>query len=432
MFASTHSPAGAPAVQPETPQEGLNLQIERYARLIVRKGVALQPGQELVVSAPVERADFTRTVVRAAYQAGSKHVTVIWHDDAITRENYLNVELEYFMHTPLWQREQLNSLAEDGAAFLFLEGTDPSALTGVDPAKPAAASRARNSECKAFRSGLDFGRNTWCIAGVPVAGWATKVFPTMPQDAAVLRLWREILCVARASGQDPEAEWDAHNLTFEKNKHLLNTYAFDALHYRSSNGTDLTLGLNRGGIWEGGAARTVDGVSYFPNIPTEEVFTTPDRNRAEGIVFSAMPLVHAGQIVQDFWLRFDHGRVVEYGAKGGYEVLKQIIETDEGATHLGECALIAKETPIRQSGILFYNTLYDENASCHLALGMGFPECIARGLSMSNDELLAHGINQSHTHVDFMIGTDDLCIEGITADGTRVPVFTNGTWSWKD
>ena len=410
---------------------GLSLQLDRYARLIVRRGVALQPGQELVLSAPVERADFARRVVRAAYELGAKHVTVLWGDDGIDRLTYENVPLEYFEHTPSWKREQLDSLAADGAAFLFLEGRDPSALSGVDPAKPAAASRARNSECKVFRSGLDFGRNTWCIAGVPVVAWATKVFPGLSDDEAVLRLWREILCVARSSGADPEAEWDAHNATFEKNKGLLNGYAFDSLHYRASNGTDLTIGLNHGGIWEGGAARTVNGVSYFPNIPTEEVFTTPDRTRADGMVFSAMPLVHAGQIVRDFWLRFENGRVVEYGAKGGYEVLKQIIETDENASRLGECALIAKETPIRQSGILFYDTLYDENASCHLALGMGFPECLEGGFEMTSDELVEHGVNQSHTHVDFMIGTDDLSVTGVTSTGEEVPVFVDGTWAWK-
>jgi aminopeptidase len=424
------------AIQREDPPvgegEGLQLQLDRYARLIVRRGVALQPGQELVLTAPVERADFARKVVRAAYEAGAGHVTVLWADDEVTRLTYQNVDVEYFRHTPSWKREQLDSLAEAGAAFLFLEGQDPSALAGVDPAKPAAASRARNSECKAFRSGLDFGRNTWCIAGVPIAAWAKTVFPDLATDEAVLRLWREILCVARASGSDPESEWDAHNAAFERNKSLLNGYAFDSLHYRASNGTDLTVGLNRGGVWEGGAATTVGGISYFPNIPTEEVFTTPDRTRADGIVFSAMPLVHAGQIVRDFWLRFEGGRVVEYGAKGGYEVLKQIVDTDENACRLGECALIAKETPIRQSGILFYDTLYDENASCHLALGMGFPECLAGGLEMTKEQLVEHGVNQSHTHVDFMIGTDDLSVTGVTPAGEEVPVFVDGTWAWAE
>ncbi|WP_077598572.1 aminopeptidase [Olsenella urininfantis] len=411
--------------------EGLSSQIDGYAELLVRKGAVIEKGQELVVQSPVECADFARRVVREAYACGAGHVTVIWADDAMTRMEYENVGLEYFKHTPSWKVEQLNSLAEKGASFLFLEGRDPSALDGIDPAKPAAASRARNVECGSFRNGMDFGRNVWCIAGVPVRAWAGKVFPDSSADEAVYRLWELILQVARASGEDPQAAWETHNATFEKNKRQLNEDAFDSLRYRSSNGTNLLVGLNKGHIWEGGAARTVSGTAFFPNIPTEEVFTTPDCRRATGIVHSAMPLVHAGQIVDDFWLRFEEGRVVEYDAAVGKDVLTHILETDENARRLGECALISKNTPIRQSGVLFFDTLYDENASCHLALGMGFPECLEGGLDMDKDALFAHGVNQSATHVDFMIGADDLSIMGLSADGKETPVFENGQWAWE-
>lgn len=411
--------------------KALSERLDRYARLLVRKGCAIHQGQELVLSAPVERADFARRVVSVAYAAGAGHVTVIWTDDAITRLTYENVATSFFEVTPSWKVEQLNTLAEQGAAFLFLEGTDPNILRGVDPAKPATDARARNTQCTSFRNGMDFGRNVWCIAGVPVAAWACQVFPNLSESEAVYRLWLAILETSRASGEDPESAWETHNASFEEAKRFLNSRHFDALHYVASNGTDLMVGLTDAHVWNGGAARTQDGVAFFPNIPTEEVFTSPDRMRTSGVVHSAMPLIHHGNTIRDFWLRFEGGRVVEFDAQQGREVLRHIIETDENACRLGECALISKNTPIRQSGILFYDTLYDENASCHLALGMGFPECLKGGVSLDKEGLLACGVNQSAAHVDFMIGTDDMHIVGVGADGTETDVFVNGQWVWE-
>lgn len=409
----------------------LSDQIDLYANLLVRKGVSLGEGQELVVQSPVECADFTRRVVEHAYRVGAGHVTVIWKDDVVSRLTYEHCDLSFFERTPSWQVEQLNSLAEAGAAFLFLEGQDPSILKGIDPAKPAAASKARNVECRTFRDGLDFGRNAWCIAGVPVEAWAREVFPELSPAEALYRLWVLILEVSRADGDDPESAWETHNASFEKNKRFLNQRGFSALRYESSNGTNLVVGLPEGHLWEGGSGRTQDGVTFFPNIPTEEIFTSPDRMRAQGTVFSTMPLVHAGQVVRDFWFKFEDGRVVDYGAEQGAEVLRSIIETDEGSCRLGEVALVSKNTPIRQSDTLFYDTLYDENASCHLALGMGFPECLEGGTSLGKEELLARGMNQSAAHVDFMMGADDLDVYGICDDGTEVQVFANGQWAWE-
>ena len=411
--------------------EALSDQLDRYATLLVRKGAAIKPGQELVLQAPVERADFVRRVVAAAYRAGAGHVTVLWGDDEVSRLTYENVDIDWFRTVPAWEREQLNSLAEAGAAFLFLDGSDPAALKGIDPAKPATRRKARNEQCKSFRDGMDFGRNMWCIAGVPVAAWARTVSPDLSEAEAVYRLWVAILSTSRADGDDPESAWETHNASFEKKKRFLNERRFDALRYRSSNGTDLVVGLAKNHIWDGGAGRTQSGVVFFPNIPTEEVFTSPDRNRADGIVHSALPLAHGGQLIRDFWLRFEGGRVVEFGAAEGEDVLRQIIEADEHSASLGECALISKNTPIRQTETLFFNTLFDENASCHLALGMGFPECVKGGLDMNKDELLAAGINQSVVHVDFMIGTDDMDIWGVAEDGTETPVFVNGQWAWE-
>lgn len=411
--------------------DALDEQLDLYANLLVKKGVAIRAGQELVLQAPVERADFARRVVAAAYRAGAGHVTVIWRDDVVSRLEYENVETVWFKQTPAWKIEQMNLLAEAGAAFLFLEGSDPAAFKGIDPAKPAVAAHARNTQCNVYREGLDFGRNAWCIAGVPVLAWAKEVFPDYSDAEAVYRLWRLILSTARADGEDPEAAWETHDASFKKTKRFLNTQRFDALRYEASNGTNLTIGLTTGHLWDGGAGRLVDGTTYFPNIPTEEVFTSPDRMRADGIVYSAMPLVHAGQVVRNFWLRFEAGRVVDFDAEQGCEVLRHIIETDENSCRLGECALVSKNTPIRQSRTLFYDTLYDENASCHLALGTGFPECVEGGLDADKEGLLALGVNQSSTHVDFMIGTDDLNIWGIAADGTETPVFVNGQWPWE-
>lgn len=409
---------------------GLQRQIEQYAELAIHKGVALKTGQELVVSVPVECADFARLLVRKAYAAGAGHVTVLWTDDEITRLEYENKELEFFEKVPAWKREQLNTLAEDGAAFLMVRGTDPNALVNIDPNKPATRARAYGMQCKTYRDGLDFGKNVWCIIGAPVTAWAKMVFPEVSEYEAKYRLWDAILVAARATGPDPQAEWERHNATFEKNKRLLNGYAFDSLHYWSSNGTDLHVGMNPGHIWMGGAVRSVDGTVFFPNIPTEETFTSPDCNRINGVVHAVLPLVYAGHVVEDFWLRFEDGCVVEYDAARGRDVLQSILKTDERACRLGECALIAKDTPIRQSGLLFYDTLYDENASCHLALGTGFPECVANGFNMSKEELVSHGVNQSHTHVDFMIGADDLEVTGTTTNGDHTPIFVDGRWAW--
>ena len=405
--------------------------LRRYAELLVRRGVALQPGQELVLSAPVEGASFARVVAREAYAAGAGHVTVNWADDQLSRLEYESCPVEAFETLPAWKAEQLNSLAEQGACFLWLDGSDPDALVGVDPAKPAARAKASHTQCARYRRGLDFGENAWCIGGVAVAAWARKVFPGRSDEEATYRLWTAILDAARVVDDDPESEWETHDAALAKSKRLLNDARYDALRYTSGNGTDLTIGLTARHVWEGGAARTRAGVAFFPNMPTEEVFTTPDRNRADGVVHSVLPLVHNGAVIRDFWLRFERGQVVDYHAEQGEEVLRHILETDEGARHLGECALISKNTPIRQSGLLFYSTLYDENTSCHLALGMGFPDCLEGGVDMTKEELLAAGVNESATHVDFMIGADDLNVWGVAADGTQTPVFEHGQWTWE-
>ncbi len=410
---------------------GLEKHIDAYAQILVSQGLNVKEGQEVVIQAPVETYEFARRVVDKAYQAGAGHVTLMYSDDQEAKLTYNACDLEFFEKVPEYRRLEMDTLAEDGACFLFLTGRDPSVFEDVDPAKMAKSRIAFNAAAKVFRSGLDMGRNVWCIAGVPQEGWAKKVFPDDSVDEAMYKLWRSILYVSRVLNGDSDEAWQTHNAAFKKNLRFLNEKKFDSLRYSSSNGTDFTVGLCENHIWEGGAATTVDGHKFFPNVPTEEVFTTPDRMRCEGVVYSALPLVHAGSIINNFWIKFEGGKVVDFDAQQGKEQLRHIIETAENADRLGEVALVSKNSPIRESGILFYETLYDENASCHLALGMGFPECLEGGLDMSEEELLAAGVNQSHTHVDFMIGSDDLTITGIDKNGEETRVFVNGQWVWE-
>lgn len=403
--------------------------LEAYARLIVEAGCNLQPGQELYLTSSVETAAFARRITRIAYKRGARHVTVRYTDEQISRMHYDNCAIEVFETMPEWAALLNNSMARDGAAILSIISDDPEAMTGIDPAKAVANARAAHAACKEFYDALDFGRNVWCIAGAASPAWARKVFPDAPEQEAVERLWEAIFTTARADADDPIAAWEAHRNSFAARTALLNEQRFCTLRYRNAQGTDLTVGLPAKHLWNGGGDTTVGETPFFPNIPTEEIFTTPDRLRANGTVTSALPLVHNGTLIDNFSITFENGKVIDYAAEQGLDTLRSIIETDEGSCRLGEVALVPYDSPIRQTGILFYNTLYDENASCHLALGQGFPDCYEGGVGMDAEELLEAGVNKSAAHVDFMIGTEDLSIEGIRADGTVVPVFENGNWS---
>lgn len=407
----------------------LENELRKYARLLVRTGCALKPGQELLLTAPVEAASFTRLVVEEAWNAGAGAVTVEWTDDTISRLHYLHAPQSAFEKVPDWKALQRNGAAQRGAAILSLDGDDPDGMAGIDPSRFTAWTRAVHRDCKAFYDGMDLGRNVWCIAGAATPAWAKKVFPDVSEAEAVEKLWRAILSTARADVPDPATAWSNHSAAFQRRVKLLNDRQFQSLRYSSASGTDFTVGLNRNHIWAGGGAETVDGTWFFPNMPTEEIFTTPHRDLADGIVYSALPLNYNGGLISDFWIRFEQGKAVDCGAKVGLDLLKSILAVDEGATHLGEVALVPHASPIAESGILFYSTLYDENAACHLALGKGFPECVEGGLEMDEAALKEHHVNLSATHVDFMIGTADLSITGILADGTEIPVFQNGNWA---
>lgn len=403
--------------------------LQTYARLLIRTGCALRPGQEVLLTAPVEAAPFARMVAAEAWEAGASAVTVEWVDDTISRLKYLHAPAAAFDKVPDWLSVQRNGVAERGGVILSLDGDDPDGMAGIDPSRFTAWARAVHRDCKAFYDGMDLGRNVWCIAGAATPKWAKKVFPGLPEAQAVEKLWQAILSTARADGPDPAQAWADHSAAFRRRVELLNAKQFDALHYTAANGTDFTVGLNKNHVWAGGGAETVDGTWFFPNMPTEEIFTSPHRDRADGIVHSALPLNYNGSLISDFWVRFEQGAAVDCGAAQGLELLKSILAIDEGAKRLGEVALVPHASPIAQSGILFYSTLYDENAACHLALGKGFPECVKGGLEMDEAALRDHHINLSATHVDFMIGTADLNITGILPDGTEVPVFRDGNWA---
>jgi aminopeptidase len=407
----------------------LNLKLKNYAQLVVRSGCNLQPGQELFLRVDTDCVEFARLLTAAAYEVGARHVTVSISDEKIARLHYDHCALEIFETVPEWAALLNNSMAREGAAVLMVTSSDPMAMVGIDPAKPVASQRATHVACKEFYDKMDTGRLVWCIVGAAAPGWARHVFPDLPIEEAMGRLWEAIFTTVRLDAADPVAAWDAHRASFVERCKWLNEQRFDRLRYRNSLGTDLTVGLNPAGIWKGGGDVLVDGTPFFPNMPTEEIFSTPDRLRAEGIVYSSLPLVHNGALIEDFWMRFEDGRVVESQARTGDEVLKSIFSVDENAARLGEVALVPYSSPIRQANILFYNTLYDENASCHLAVGLGFPDCLEGGVDMSEEELLAAGVNKSATHVDFMIGSADLMITGIKADGSEVPVFIDGEWA---
>jgi aminopeptidase len=404
--------------------------LEAYAKLIIQGGCNLKQGQELLLSISTDCVEFARLLTEEAYRAGARHVTVRFGDEKIARLHFENCALEVFETFPEWQALLNNSLAREGAAVLSIISEDPLALTGVDQNKLVANARASHTACKEFYDGIDQGRVVWCIAGAAAPAWAEHVFPKLIPSEALEALWEAIFKTTRVDTPDPQAAWTQHRASFNERKAWLNAQRFDALRYTNKLGTDLTIGLNKRGVWQGGGDVTTDGTEFFPNMPTEEIFTTPDRLRADGVVYSSMPLVHHGSLIEDFSLTFKDGRVTSCDAQVGKDVLEAIFAVDEDAARLGECALVPWTSPIRASGILFYNTLYDENASCHLAVGQGFPDCLEGGQEMDEDALKDAGVNKSATHVDFMIGTEDLRIVGTKADGTEALIFSEGEWAF--
>ncbi len=400
-----------------------------YARLLVRVGLNVQKGQRLVISSPVECAYFARMCAKEAYEAGCREVVMNWHDDAMARLKYLYADDEIFDQVPLWRRHFFNDYALEGAAYLAISASDPENFKGVDSQRIIRAQRASGKALKDFDRLQMCSGFPWCIASIPIPSWAKTVFPGEGEAEAMEKLWEAIFKAVRISGDGKAVErWQEHLSTLHARLEKMNALRFKSLHYTNSLGTDLTVELPEGHIWEAGNDVTLSGQTYIANIPTEELFTSPLRTGVNGVVYSSMPLVNDGAIVDGFHFVVKDGKIVECHAEKGEEELKAAISVDEGASYFGEVALVPYDSPISNQKILFYNTLFDENAACHIAFGEAYP-CLEGGQKMTKEELKARGLNDSITHVDFMIGTADLSIVGTTHDGREVPVFVNGNFA---
>lgn len=402
--------------------------LEKYAELVIRKGVNLQENQRLMINAPIEGAEFVRIAVRKAYELGAKDVHINWSDDELTLLKYQNVPDEVLQTVPDWQVQLYDWIAEGDGAVLSIHATDPDLLKDVDPSRVSMASKASGEALKNFREYTMNDRITWTVISIPTTKWAQKIYPDETGERAVELLWKEIIRIVRADKADPVAAWDEHNAVLAKANDILNEKAYEKLVFTAP-GTNLEIELPKGHIWKGGSAISEKGTEFNPNIPTEEAFTMPHKYGVNGTVTSTKPLNYGGSLIDNFTLTFKDGEVVDYKAEVGQDVLQHLLETDSGSKRLGEVALVPHESPISQSGLIFYNTLFDENASCHVALGKAYPTNIEGGSEMNESELDAHGVNDSLAHVDFMIGSEELNIDGVQADGTTEAVFKNGTWA---
>lgn len=403
--------------------------VQVYAEVILKVGLGLRSGQRVLIRAPIECAPMVRILVEKAYLDGARHVDVAWNDDALTLTRFLHAPRDSFDIFPAWQAQALNDSAERADAVLSIFATDPELLAGQDPALISVVEKTRQLALIPFLRKVGSNELNWSIASVPITKWATHVFPGVTRAEAFDRLWNAIFRAARINEEDPFAAWEEHNAGLDRRCKQMNERQYAALRYRGP-GTELTIGLPAGHCWVGGRSRTPGGISFNPNIPTEEIFSMPHRDRVDGTIASSMPLSYGGTTITGFTLTFEAGRVTRVKAATGGAVLEKLIATDEGSARLGEVALVPHSSPISESGILFYNTLFDENASSHLALGRAYRHCIEGGGAMSEEEFLAAGGNQSLTHVDFMVGSSALDIDGIRSDGSAEPVMRAGEWSF--
>ena len=404
--------------------------LREYAKLLVEIGLNVQKGQTLVISCPVECAYFARMCASAAYDVGCREVVVDWRDDVLAREKYLRAADDVFDTFPEWRTRFLSDYAEEGAARLAISASDPETFRGVDPGRMIRSEKAAAKPLARYRKLQMTNTFPWCVASIPVPSWARKVFPGRSEKEAVEKLWNAIFTSVRITGDGTAVDkWHAHLALLEERKNKLNELRFQSLHYTNSLGTDLTIELPEGHLWAAGCADTPKGQTFVANMPTEEIFTAPNRTGVNGVVYAALPLVEQGNIIDGFRFVVKDGKIVECHAERGEEFLKSAISLDEGASYFGEVALVPYDSTISNQGVLFYNTLFDENARCHLAFGEAYPECLEGGLTMSREELNAHGLNDSIQHADFMVGTADLSIVGTTHDGREIPVFVDGNFA---
>ena len=403
--------------------------LRNYAKLITKVGVNVQKGQEVVINAEPDQPEFVAMVVEECYKAGAKRVWVEWMHQPLTALNVKYCSRKTLGEMEDWQIKKWEWQADVLPCKIFITSEDPDGLAGVDQKKFAESQAKRSKIIKPIRTKME-NKYQWCIAAVPGKKWAKKVFPDLKVNAAVEKLWEAIFTAARVT-DDPIAEWAKHNANLAKRCEYLNSLNIRKLVYKAGNGTDLTVGMIPEATFMAGGEKTHGrGVYFNPNIPTEEAFTSPKRGEAEGIVYSSMPLSYGGQLINDFWFRFEGGKIVEFGAKENEDMLREMLAMDDGAAYLGECALVPYSSPIRESGILFYETLFDENAACHLAIGRGFSGVLRDAEKYTESEARELGINDSVIHVDFMIGTNDMDITAITESGDEVAIFRSGEWAF--
>lgn len=400
--------------------------LKDYAKLVLKLGVNLQKGQGLEIACPIEQKETAIAFTEQAYEMGAKIVRIRWSAEDIDRLNYLYAEEDALTNVPQFFVDGKMDLVKNNFCYVAIDADNPSAFKNVPACRLSAVSTARSLALKKFSDCVMNNGIRWCVASVPSKEWAKTVFPDAENPEELLSL--AIEKTMRLNTPDPLSAWKTHVNTLNKRAKFLNDNSFTAVKMKSANGTDLTVGLAEDNLWISAKEKAKDGVEFIANMPTEEIFTAPHKNRVDGIVKSCMPLSYNGQIIDGITLIFKKGKIVNYSAEKGFDVLKNLIETDDGTKRLGEIALIGKNSPIRQCGILFYNTLFDENASCHLAIGKGYPSTVKNGDSMKKQELNRHGVNDSIEHVDFMVGSDDMDITGIKKDGTIIPLFKNGEW----
>lgn len=399
---------------------------EKYAQLIVKTGINIQSGQILVITSPIECASFARMAAQAAYREGAGDVVMNWNDELFSKLRYLHAPEAVFETFPQWQRDFYLFYMQQGAAFLTIDASDPEILKEVNPDLVAKAQRVRNSALQTFRESLMCNKNAWSVVSIPTGSWASKVFPGISEQAAVGQLWEAILKAVRVDTDDPVAAWEMHKAVLKERLDFLNSCKFQFLHFKNSLGTDLQVELPEGHVWLGGSEHTLTGVEFIANMPTEEVFTLPKKTGVNGTVVSSRPLSYNGNLIEKMSFVFENGKIIRFDAGKHTEIIRKLIETDAGASFLGEVALVPQKSPISESGIVFLNTLFDENASCHLALGKAYPVCVQGNEEMSKETLDFIGVNDSLVHVDFMIGSEDMEIIGTAANGTQTPVFCKG------
>jgi len=403
--------------------------MEKYAELLVKNGVNIQKNQTLMVNAPIEAADFVRMVAEKAYLNGAKHVHVDYRDDKLSLVKFMNAPFEAFSEALQWKADGFAKMAEEGAAVLSITGADPDIFKSVDPKRIAEANKSNSKALEKFRRYMMNSDIAWCVAAVPNDAWAKKVFPELNEEQAMEKLWENIFKATRADLEDPVKAWEEHTSHLTERVNYLNDKQFKHLHFKSEK-TDLKVELPQNHIWAGGGEDTTKGVYFIANMPTEEVFTLPLKTGVNGHVSSTLPLNYAGNLIDDFVLHFKDGKIVDYTAEKGYDTLKELIETDEGSHYLGEVALVPYDSPVSNTGIIFFNTLFDENASCHLALGSAYPKNLKGGEKLSKEELNEKGANTSLTHVDFMVGSPEMNIFAVTHEGEEIQLFKDGNWAF--